>query len=189
MRLKILFATFLLIGILANAQGRRKNQSTISGQYGYILDKDDLKGGFMVKGGYGRVFGDAGILGKAEGFYQKYDVKYLDNQILPYEKYGLNVSAGWSYEGLAPVMINFYGGVYGAFEKANGGNQNDPLYNAEIPVKVTGFTYGLTGSAELEILIVRRLSFVADYTQYYDLKSDFSKSNFAFFGGLKYYIN
>ena len=34
MRIKILFATFLLIGILANAQGRRKNQSTISGQYG-----------------------------------------------------------------------------------------------------------------------------------------------------------
>ena len=80
MRIKILFATFLLIGILANAQGRRKNQSAISGQYGYILDKDDLKGGFMVKGGYGRVFGDAGILGKAEGFYQKYDVKYLDGR-------------------------------------------------------------------------------------------------------------
>ena len=189
MKMKIFVASFLLIGILANAQGRRKNQSSISAEYGYILDKDDKKGGYMVKGGYGRVFGDAGILGKAEFFYQDYQVSYIDNQILPYQKYGVNVSAGYSYEGLAPVFLNVYGGVYGAYEKANDGKTNDPLYNAEIPTKVTGFIYGISGSAELEFMLVRRLSLVANYTQFYDLKSEFSKSNFAFFGGLKYYIN
>ena len=71
----------------------------------------------------------------------------------------------------------------------NDGNERDPKFNALIPAKVKGFVYGLSGSAELEIILVRKLSLVADYTQYYDLKSEFSKSNFAFFGGLKYYIN
>lgn len=189
MKMKVLVATFLFLGILASAQGRRKDQSSINFQYGYILDKDDLKGGFMIKGGYGKVFGNNGVMGKVEGFYQKYDVKYIDNQILPYNKYGLNVSAGYSYEGLAPVFINVYGGLFGAYETANDGNQNDPLYNAEIQKNVKGFVYGLSGSAEVEVVLVRRLSFVADYTQFYDLKSEFSKSNFAFFGGLKYYIN
>lgn len=189
MKKNILIIFLLVFAIIVQAQGRRKDQSAIHAQYGYILDKDSLTGGFMAKAGYSKVFGEKGFLGKAEGFYQDYDITYLDNQILPYEKYGLNVSAGYSYEGLAPVFINAWLGAYGAYEKANNGNQKDPLYNAEIPTKVSGITYGLSGSAELEIVLVRKLSFLADYTQYYDLKSKFSKSNFAFFGGLKYYIN
>ena len=189
MKEKIAILFVIIFTITMNAQGRRKNQSEIHAQYGYVLDKDSLTGGFMAKVGYGRVFGDKGVLGKVEGFYQDYKVNYLDGQILPYEKYGLNVSAGYSYEGLAPVYLNVYGGVFGAYEMANGGNSKDPLYNAEIPTKVKGFVYGLSGSAEVEVVVVRKLSFVVDYTQFYDLKSKFSKSNFAFFGGLKYYIN
>lgn len=172
-----------------NAQGRRDKQSAIHAQYGYIMDKDSLTGGFMAKAGYSRVIGDKGLLGKVEGFYQDYKISYIDEQILPYEKYGLSVMAGYSYEGLAPVYLNAWLGGYGAFEKANDGNQNDPKYNAAIPTKVSGITYGLTGSAEVEVMVVRKLSLVVDYTQFYDLKSKFSKSNYAFFGGLKYYIN
>lgn len=189
MRNKFFVASFLILGILATAQSRRKDQSSINLQYGYVLDKDDLKGGFMVKGGYGKVLGNKGIIGKVEGFYQKYDIKYLDDQILPYNKYGINVSGGYSYEGLVPVFINIYGGVFGAYESANDGKQYDPLYNSEISKNVKGFVYGLSGSIEVEFVLANKLSLIADYTQYYDLKSQFSKSNFAFFGGIKYYIN
>lgn len=183
----ILFA--LCLCMLVQAQGRRKGQSAVHAEYGYILDQGDLKGGFMAKTGYSKVFGDAGVLGKVEGFYQDYEVTYMDEQILPYQKYGLNVNAGYSYEGLAPVYLNGWLGGYAAYETVNKGNSKDPKYSAEFPVPVENFIFGLSGSAEVEFAFARRFSLLANYTQFYDLKSDFSKSNFALFGGLKYYIN
>lgn len=190
MERKILLLALFFIAIIANAQGRRANQSGIHAQYGYIPTNDTLKkGSFMAIAGYNHVFGDKGLLGKVEAFYQDTKVGYTDNQILPYQKYGLNISAGYSYEGLYPVFLNVYGGAFGAYEKANDGNQKDPKYNAEIPANVKGFTFGLSGSAEIEIVLVRKLSLLANYTQFYDLKSKFSKSNYAVFGGLKFYIN
>lgn len=192
MNTRILIIFMLIISIVINAQGRRKNESSIHAEYGYIPTKsaDTLKeASFMAKVGYMRVIGDKGFLGKVEGFYQRSKVLYTGNQYLPYEKYGLNVSAGYSYEGLYPVLLNAYVGVYGAYEKANEGNEKDPLYNAKIPAKVKGFVYGFSGSAEVEVVLVRRLSLLVNYTQLYDIKSEFSKSNYAFFGGVRYYVN
>ena len=190
MEKKILAVLLFFVALLANAQGRRANQSGIHAQYGYIPTNDTLrKGSFMAIAGYNHVFGDKGLLGKVEAFYQDTKISYTDNQILPYQKYGLNVAVGYSYEGLYPVFLNGYVGAFGAYEKANDGNQKDPLYSAQIPSNVKGMTFGLSGSAEIEIVLVRKLSLITNYTQFYDLKSKFSKSNYALFGGLKYYIN
>lgn len=192
MNTRILVVLMLIMSIVLNAQGRRKNESSIHAEYGYIPTKssDTLKnGGFMAKVGYMRVIGDKGFLGKAEAFYQDYKVDYLDGQVLPYKRYGLNINAGYSYEGLYPVLLNGWIGAYAAYEMVNEGEQKDPKYNAQIPVKVKGFVYGISGSAEVEVVLVRKLSLLVNYTQFYDLKSEFSKSNYAFFGGLRYYIN
>jgi hypothetical protein len=191
MNSRLLIVYMLFFSIVLNAQGRRKDQSSVHAEYGYMnLGSDSLKkGGYMAKIGYARVIGDKGFLGKAEAFYQDYKVNYIDGIVLPYKRYGLNVSAGYSYEGLYPVFINGWFGAYGAYENVNEGNTKDPKYNAEIPAKVKGFVYGLSGSAEVELVLVRRLSLLVNYTQYYDLKSQFSESQYAFFGGLRYYIN
>lgn len=190
MKQKFLVLGLLLFSFVAFAQGRRANQSGIHAQYGYIFPKfDDYQSEFMAKVGYNQTFGDKGFIGKAEAFYQDYNVSYSNNQILPYQKYGLAIYGGWSYEALHPVYINFYGGAYGGYEVVNDGNSKDILYNATIPTSVKGFTYGLTGGMELEVLLARRISLIADYTQYWDLKSKFSKSNGAVFGGIKFYIN
>lgn len=181
--------SLIATGIIATAQGRRAEQSAVHLEYGYILDKGDLKGGFMAKGGYSKVMGDKGFLGKAEGFYQNYDVTYLDNQILPYQKYGVNVNAGYSVEALAPLYINAWLGGFAGYEMVNDGNTKDPKYSAEIPTEVKGFVYGISGSGELEYAFARKFSLLANYTQFYDLKSKFSKSNFGVFAGIKYYIN
>lgn len=186
---KVLFLFILLAFTLNNAQGRRDKQSYINAQYGYVFPKDSAMAGFMAKVGYGRVFGDKGFIGKAELFYQKYEVAYLDQQVLPYNKFGLNVNAGYSLEFLYPVIINGYLGGFAGYETVNDGNDRDIKYNAIIPYKVKNFTYGLSGSVELEIFIVRNLSLLVDYTQFYDLQSKFSKSNYGVFGGLKYSIN
>lgn len=189
MKKNIIIFSSLVVATLSHAQGRRADQSAINLEYGYILDKGDLKGGFMAKGGYSRVMGEKGFLGKAEGFYQDYEVTYLDGQILPYQKYGLNVNAGYSIEALAPLYINAWLGGYAGYEMVNDGKTTDPKYNAEIPGEVKGFIYGLSGSGELEYAFARKFSLLANYTQFYDLKSKFSKSNFGIFAGIKYYIN
>ena len=186
---KILFLFLLLTTFVMNAQGRRDKQSSIHAQYGYVFEKDSMKAGYMAKVGYGRVFGNKGLLGKAEFFYQDYEVSYLDNQILPYKKYGLNVNVGYSFERLYPVLLNVYAGGFAAYENVNDGKTTDPKYNAIIPAKVKGFTYGVSGSAEIEIFVVRNLSILLDYTQFYDMRSKFSKANYGVFGGLKYSIN
>lgn len=189
MKKNVLILFLVCFCILAQAQGRRKNQSAVHAEYGYVMEKGDLSAGYMVKGGYSKVFGEKGFLGKAEGFYQDYEVSYLDNQILPYQKYGLNVNAGYSYEGLAPIYLNGWLGGYAGYETVNDGNSKDPKYNAEIPVPVKGFVYGISGSAEIEFAFARKFSFLANYSQFYDLKSEFSKSTYGLFGGFRYYIN
>lgn len=186
---KVFLLASLSISMIALAQGRRADQSGIHAQYGFIPAKNEIKAGYMGKMGYNRIIGEKGFLGKAEVFYQKNQVSYLDNQILPYQRYGINVNAGYSYEGLYPVYFNVYAGVFGAFENVNKGVKTDPLYNATIPTKVNNFTYGINGSTEVEVILARKLSFILDYTQYYDFKSKFSKSNYAIFGGIKYYVN
>lgn len=186
---KVLFLFLVLVAFSLNAQGRRDKQSSIHAEYGYTFAKDSAKAGFMAKVGYGRVFGNKGLLGKAEVFYQNYEVSYLDNQILPYNKFGLNINAGYSLEALYPVLINVYAGGFAGYETVNDGKDRDIKYNALIPYKVKGFTYGISGSVEAEIFLVRNLSLLLDYTQFYDLKSKFSKSNYGVFGGLKYTIN
>ena len=185
--LLILFA----FSTLAFAQGRRNGQSAIHAQYGFMPSMTDAKeNAFMFNAGYLKVFNEKGWLGKAEVIYAKYEVDYISQQKLPYERYGLNVQAGWTYEGLKPLYLNAYAGLFAGFEKINNGKDTDPLYNATIPEKVQGFTYGISGTAEAEVSIIpTKLSFIANYNQFYDLQSKFSKGNYGIFGGLRYYIN
>ena len=183
MKNKYFTALFVLITISLQAQGRRKNQASIHAQYGFTNN------GSMIKAGYGKVFGDQGFLGKSEVFYQNYKVAYIDNQSLPYEKYGAGVSAGYSFERFSPFFINAWLGLYGGYEKINEGKEYDSKYHAPIPSKVKGMIYGVSGALEVEYNINRRFSIIADYSQFFDLKSEFSKSKFGIFGGLKYNLN
>lgn len=189
MRERVIVLTLILLGITINSQGRRDAQSWIHAEYGIMPGQDDLSVGPMAKLGYGKVIGSKGILGKAEAFYHNYSVEMFDQQFLPYQKYGLNVAAGYSYEGLFPVLLNGWAGAYGAYEQVNNGNTRSPLYSSVIPGDIKGFIYGLSGSAELEIFLAKKVSLLVNYTQYYDLKSSFSRSNYGVFGGLKYSFN
>jgi len=185
-------AVFLLIAGMATvqAQGRRAGQSSVQASYGYMPSMVDAKGdAFMLKGGYGLVFGDNGWLGRADFVYFKHPVKYTNNRLFPYEKYGINVQAGWSYEELHPVSFNGFAGIFGAYEKINNGNTEDLVYNNKIPYKMKQFTFGFSGTAEIEVMLIEQLSLTVDYTQFYDIISKFSKGRYAIFGGLKFYIN
>ncbi|UTG66782.1 hypothetical protein J2O02_18335 (plasmid) [Elizabethkingia anophelis] len=182
---------FLFVCVLGFAQGRRNGQSAIHAQYGFIPSTSDSKEtSFMLNAGYLKVFNEQGWLGKAEAIYGKYDVSYSNNQRLAYERYGVNVQAGWTYEGLKPVYLNAFAGLFAGYEKVNNGKENDPLYNAKIPEKVKGFTYGLSGTAEVEVAIIpTKFSLIANYTQFYDLQSKFSKGSYGIFGGFRFYVN
>lgn len=180
--------SLMLASVFSFSQGRRANQSAVNLQYGFVLPSKEA-GEFQLKGGYNHVIGDKGILAKAELTYQKYHVGYIDDQILPYEKYGITAGAGWSYENLHPFYVNLYAGIYGGMEKVNNGISKDPKYEAEIPYSLNNFIYGVNINPEIEVFVTRRFSVVLDYTQNIQFGSKFSKSNNFVNGGLKYYIN
>ena len=97
---------------------------------------------------------------------------------------GIHAQIGYGYEGLYPFLINAYGGAFGGYEVVNKGEKN-----INISDDLKSFRYGISGTIEAEFVVVRNLSITIDYTQFYDFKSKFSKSNGTIFGGLKYYIN
>lgn len=181
---KVLVAVLALSSIGIFAQGRRSGQSGIHANYGFIPSHNSTGSGSMIKAGYNRVIGNKGFLGKVEGFYASYKVKYANTEVLPYQKYGLNAQIGYGYEGLYPFLINAYGGAFGGYEVVNKGEKN-----INISDDLKSFRYGISGTIEAEFVVVRNLSITIDYTQFYDFKSKFSKSNGTIFGGLKYYIN
>jgi len=191
---KTFFFIAILIASAAFSQGRRDGQSGIHAQYGILPSMSNTKEtAFMANLGYLKVFSgnnDKGWLGKAEAFYGKYEVDYRNNQRLDYERYGVNVQAGWTYEGLRPVYFNLFAGAFAGYEKVNKGSETFQYDNSLISKKVKGFTYGLTGSAEVEYAVIQtKLSLIANYTQFVDLKSDFSKGVPVIFAGIRYYIN
>jgi len=187
---KIFTTTLLLIGFLAFSQGRRADQNSLQASFGVMPDTEKTdQTSFMMKAGYSKVTGKKGFLGKAEIFYQKYGVGYIDSQILPYQKIGISAQAGWSFENLSPFFLNIYLGGFAAHETVNGGENKDLLYQAEIPEKVKGITYGINGGLEAELIVYKNISFTVDYNQYYDLKSNFSETSYGVLGGLKVYLN
>lgn len=191
MRKSIIFLS-LCVAAAMSAQGRRDGQEAIAASYGFMPSKSNSKTGneFTATFGYLKVFGRDGWLLKADAVYQKSHFNYLGNQSLSLENYGINIQGGWTYEGLKPIYLQAYGGIFAAYQKANNGNDRDPLYGAKLSTKVNGPTYGLSGTAEVEIAIIStKLSLLGNYTQFYDLHSKFSKESYALFAGIRLYLN
>lgn len=185
---KTLFIVGLFTAMSVNAQGRRDGQSAIHANYGFPLGKKGNQSEMMVKAGYSRTFGDKGILGKAEFFYKTYGVSYIDSNPLPYQMYGVNVNAGYSFEKLQYVYLTAYAGLYGGFEVVNKNNPKEPTHGQTINGELRGFRYGISASAEVEVPVIRNFSIIADYTQFFNLTSKFSKAIGTVNGGVKYYF-
>ena len=97
---KIISLGVLFIGALSFTQERIDGQSAVQAQFGYIPSTGDFSDGKIIRLEYDRVMDNKGWLGKAGIFYKDYEVGYTHNQILPYKKIGINVVAGYTYEGL-----------------------------------------------------------------------------------------
>lgn len=185
---KILIGIVLLSATTAGmAQGRIEGQNSFHGQFGFMpTELGNDKFGFMAKAGYGRVLGSAGFMGKVELFYGQYQVKYKDDVMLPYNRFGIEIMPGYSYEKLYPLMINGYLGVFGNYETVNNGSHGLKDNTGVIVEKVESFNTGIAGSIELELWVLKNFSVLLDFTQYYDFTSKFSIGKYAFFGGIKY---
>lgn len=185
----LMISSLFLFSLLVYGQGRSNGQYVVNAQYGFVPSSGDKTGQFMIDVGVSKIIGDKGFFAKIETIYANYKVDYTESVLLDYNKYIINFNGGYSIETLYPVFINFNAGAFIGYEKANKGKRKDPYFGATIPKKTKGFVYGLSGTAEAEVMIVNNISFLVNYSQFIDFKSDFSKSNYAIFAGLKYYIN
>lgn len=168
------------------AQGRTDGQNSVYLDFGVVPQHTGNNFAYSAKGGWSKVFGTKGFLGKLGVGYSNYEVGYLDNTSIPFQRIHLDIMPGYSYVGLYPLMINGYLGAYGALEIINNDNPMIKGKAENIIESTTNFTVGFTGTLELELNVLKNLSIVADITQYYDMNSKFSKAKYAVFGGIKY---
>lgn len=185
---KLLILFLIVAGAgMVQAQGRVDGQNSFHAQFGFLpTEANNQSLAYMVKGGYSKLFGSKGFMGKADLNFANYEVSYRDNLRLPYQRINIAITPGYSYEGLFPLMINGFVGFYGAYEIVNNNNSTISGTNVRVPEKINSFNTGFVGTAELELSITPWLSAVVDFTQYYDITSKFSKGKYAIYGGFKF---
>lgn len=129
--------------------------------------------GFFIEGGF---------------LLQDFQIKHEELNIdIPYTMYGVNVMGGWSFEDLNPLFLNAKIGGFAGYYIANKGEEKEAVYGTNLP-EVKGITYGALASAEAEIVIWRRLSGVASFSQYFYPNDKWIRWNYAIEAGFKFYL-
>jgi hypothetical protein len=187
-KIKIYILGMLLFAVAATgmAQGRTDGQNSVYADFGIVPEHTGNNFAVSAKAGWAKVLGTKGFFGKVGVGYSNYEVGYLNNISIPYQRIHVDVMPGYSYVGLYPLMINGYLGAYGALEVVNHDKKGVEDHAENILEPTTNFTVGFVGTLEFEVNLSKNLSIVADITQYYDINSKFSKAKYAVYGGIKY---
>lgn len=106
---------------------------------------------------------------------------------LPYQLYGLSVLGGYSYE-MGKLYLNFKGGGFIGKEKVNRGKDIEEVHGTFLKNSVNSFTYGVVVSPEFEFRIWEKLNGVANFNQYWNIKSKYADWKYSINLGLKYYL-
>ena len=184
---KLLTFTFLLIinnYLLAQRQG-----GVVSTQVAGGVAKDGLAAQLHTTY-YLRGYSNLTLNGRINYTDQNLPTEY--NEKMNLKQFGFSLLVGWSPENFLqePFFINIAAGGTVGYDYGNNGK---PIFSDyEIPFdakKYNKLTYGFVTSLQGEIAISDKLSFVADFSQYYRFKSLFGKSTYTITGGLVYYIN
>ena len=166
----------------SNTESYDKNIFFISGGFSMITPKKIVLDFNVFRSNYRVNTSSISLEGKLRG--------------LAYELSGINAMVGWTFEKLYPLSINLKAGVFGAYEKINEGRDkvnllvnNLVVKDVDLPFKTKGYTFGFLASPELEVVLWKKISAIASYTQYYNPISKVFEWNNSFEIGLKMYIN
>ncbi len=188
-----IFTIFLINGAYAQ---RKAGGWAVQGDFGIMAGKGQMNklfGAFpdgqatSASAGASVLIGNKGYLFETNLFMNDYFVD-KDNFNLPYRLYGLNALGGWSYEGIRKIYLNFKAGGFIGIQKINNGNDKEATTGATYPNSVSGFAYGILISPELEFLIYRNITLKASYSQYWQPSGKWSKFQYGFEFGVKYYL-
>ncbi len=181
--------TFLFLIICSNNLLAQRQGGVISTQLVGGISKDGIAGHLQATY-YFRGYSNLTINGRLNYTDQNLPTAYDEKMNL--KQFGFSLMAGWSPENFLqePFFININAGGFIGYDYGNNGK---PIFSDyEIPFDVKKYnkmTYGIVTSIQGEIAISERISFIADFSQYYRFKSIFGKSTYTISGGLVYYIN
>lgn len=186
----LVWVTFFCI-IIASAQ-RNENTIAVQAKYGITKSTDGTVQGSIATSLGVQIFkGKKGFFFEANTIYQNFRFRYY-NQIedkIPYQIYGLNAMAGYSYENLEYLFVNLKLGGFAGYYIANHGYEREQTYQTVLPNPVKGITYGAVGVAELEKVFWKNLAGVVSYSQYYYPKDKWIRWQYAIEIGVKWYFN
>ncbi len=178
---------FLIITTFAFAQRNSNGYSVFA--KGGMISSSKLFGKFGGSAGVSYVIGTKGFLTDVQVNYHLSDIDYNEST-LPYQLLSLEFLGGYSIEkeSLYPFYFNFKGGFFMGYERINKDSEYEDLYSTKLPYETSNFSYGVSVSPEVEIIAYDNISAILSFTQYFNLKSDYNKSYYTAFVGLKYYL-
>lgn len=194
---KIFFLVAIVINTITYAQ-RNDNAITIQAKAG-VMETLKWKGdgkGELIKDlpttaslGVQWFIGQRGYFVEGNAIMQDFSINHTElNKAIPYQLYGLNIMGGWSFENLYPLYINLKAGGFGGYYTVNKGKKKEDVYGTTFTNPVEGIIYGVTGSAELEIIIWKQLAGVVSYAQYFYSNDKWIKWQYTAEVGLKWYL-
>lgn len=194
---QIFFLVAIVISAITYAQ-RNDNAITIQAKAG-VMETLKWKGdgkGELIKDlpttaslGTQWFIGQRGYFVEGNAIMQDFSINHTElNKAIPYQLYGLNIMGGWSFENLHPLYINLKAGGFGGYYTVNKGKRKEDVYGTTFTNPVEGISYGATASAELEIVIWKRLSGVLSYGQYFYVNDKWIRWQYTAEVGLKWYL-
>jgi len=194
---QIFFLVAIVISSITYAQ-RNDNAITIQAKAG-VMEVLKWKGdgkGELIKDlpttaslGTQWFIGQRGYFVEGNAIMQDFSINHTElNKAIPYQLYGLNIMGGWSFENLHPLYINLKAGGFGGYYTVNKGKRKEDVYGTTFTNPVEGISYGAIASAELEIVIWKRLSGVLSYGQYFYVNDKWIRWQYTAEVGLKWYL-
>lgn len=186
---KFLLFTLVFASFSIYAQ-RRSNGWALQARYGLMQGKGDIMGNAVETNlGTSITIGNKGVLAELNLFAQDFSFEHKElKKEIPYQLYGLNVMGGWSYEGIRKLYLNFKAGGFAGYSIVNKGDAKEDVYGTTFVNPVKGITYGVVGSPEVELVIFRKLTATASYTQYFYPNDKWIRWQYTVNAGLKLYF-
>lgn len=185
---KVLVVLGLFLFCIISSYGqRRAGGYALKTSVGIMRGKGEIlqEIGSTASLGMSHIIGNSHFLVDVDFVLKDFSTEYQEQNL--YNRfYGMKLQGAYTIENLEPLYINFKVGGFAGFEQVNKGKLTENVYGIALPHPVDNFVYGVVASPEIEIILLRKLNFIVNYSQYFGISSKYTDLYYSVEAGIKY---